>query len=286
MIATQDIRFGRFDAHAGQWVYAEPFTGDWVQDRLTTASYNVWFYNDYNELRYAAILGILERCGADVIALQEVNGIFLDKVLAREWVRSGYFVSDIRGDTFRNYGVLILSRIPVVRATLFPLPTDKERSLLVAETRVLGEAFLFGSVHLESKKEAAGLRAVQMKTVFPAMTARDNAVLMGDFNFCGTWKDENDRIDPSFIDVWPYLYPDDPGYSEDTEINVMRLKAKGKNKKVRFDRLLLRNRSAKWRWTPERMEILGKEPVSPETPHIFPSDHFGLVASFRVTAVG
>jgi tyrosyl-DNA phosphodiesterase 2 len=45
------------------------------------------------------------------------------------------------------------------------------------------------------------------------------------------------------------------------------------NTQVRFDRVLLKPSE----WTPTSIELLGTEPISPEHPDVFPSDHFGLL---------
>jgi tyrosyl-DNA phosphodiesterase 2 len=53
----------------------------------------------------------------------------------------------------------------------------------------------------------------------------------------------------------------------------MRLDSTGKQRHVRFDRVLVKGA----RWRPTRIDLLGTEPISPELPRVFPSDHFGVV---------
>jgi len=53
---------------------------------------------------------------------------------------------------------------------------------------------------------------------------------------------------------------------------------KGKEKTVRFDRVLLRSEGDAWR--PRAIDLLGTVPVAEASPDVFPSDHFGLAASF------
>jgi tyrosyl-DNA phosphodiesterase 2 len=100
---------------------------------------------------------------------------------------------------------------------------------------------------------------------------------MGDFNFCASWSEENDRIDPAYQDVWNLLRGDEPGYTENTSINRMRYLVKGKHKHVRFDRILLKSSAPDSGWVASSIELLGTEPVSPEHQDVFPSDHFGLL---------
>ena len=74
------------------------------------------------------------------------------------------------------------------------------------------------------------------------------------------------------------------GYTEDTEINRMRLLHKNKEKQVRFDRILLRSGSPGWR--PESVRLIGTRPIDPDLPEVFPSDHFGLAGSLVWSETG
>ena len=71
----------------------------------------------------------------------------------------------------------------------------------------------------------------------------DAVALCGDFNLCseGKYVPENAPIagDRDVLDLWPALRPGEPGWTEDTEANAMRYRATGKEKQVRFDRVLL-----------------------------------------------
>ena len=95
-------------------------------------------------------------------------------------------------------------------------------------------------------------------------------MLLGDFNLRDT---ENDALDPTYRDVWPQLRPGEPGFTEDTSINLMRYDMKNKHRHVRFDRVLVGSRA----WQPAEIRLLGVEPIAPSLPRIFPSDHFGVL---------
>lgn len=113
----------------------------------------------------------------------------------------------------------------------------------------------------------------------------------------------------------------DQGFTEDTSINKMRYQMKLKHKQVRFDRILIRKEEeaaaagaspatasagatpasassagpAGGGWRPKAMQLLGTHELCITTPQlgggyqlsrkkelsVFPSDHFGLVASFQ-----
>ncbi len=67
-------------------------------------------------------------------------------------------------------------------------------------------------------------------------------MLVGDFNFDPAQEEEQARVDEHYRDLWGELRGDEPGYTEDTDINRMRLLHKNQPKRVRFDRILLRRR--------------------------------------------
>ncbi|GAB4188724.1 MAG: hypothetical protein OHK0022_00770 [Roseiflexaceae bacterium] len=273
-----DLKPHRFNHLTAEWEPASPAQPAQAA-QLTCATFNVWFGEFYQEERAEALLDLLERCDADVIALQEVTLRLLRRILARPWVRAGYALSDVIGATVQPYGVLLLTHATPRRLTLERLPSLRNRNMLAAELDLNGQITAAATVHLESGRTSAGLRGAQLAKLFPALAAAPHALLMGDFNFCSSWRAENDLLDPAYQDVWPVLNGDAPGYTEDTDINLMRLEQKGKPKQVRFDRVLLRSGSPGWQ--PTAIELLGTAPIAPWLPHVFPSDHFGLRANLR-----
>jgi tyrosyl-DNA phosphodiesterase 2 len=149
------------------------------------------------------------------------------------------------------------------------LPTRLSRGFLRAHCIVNGSPLAICSVHLDSGKQSASLRARQLRRVFRALRRVDDAVVLGDFNMRDA---ENHRITTRFTDAWPALRPGEDGFTEDTDINLMRWDSKPKHRQVRFDRVLVKGR----RWAAAEIELLGTESVSPALPRVFPSDHFGV----------
>jgi tyrosyl-DNA phosphodiesterase 2 len=247
-------------------------------EHLSCATFNVWFSDLAFDRRAAALLALLSGCNADVIALQEVTPRLLEQILTADWVRAHYAISDHRGATVWPYGVLLLSRWTPQRLTLHPLPSEMGRKLLVAEWYLNGQRSAVATVHLESKRASAPARAAQLAHIFPLLAPIPHVILMGDFNFCASWPAEQANLDPAYLDLWPALRPGEPGYTEDTAINLMRLNHRGRHKQVRFDRVLLR--SATPGWQPTSIALLGSQPISPDAPELFPSDHFGLLTRF------
>jgi len=264
----RSVAVRKFNAASRAWADAD-FAGPVDRDELTVATFNIWFDDYHAEQRYLAIADLLCKRRPDVIVLQEVTPAALDIFLDQPWVRLEYLsVSAVGGDT-GNYGMLMLSRVPITRATYSRLPTRQERGFLEAGLTVNDARLIVCCLHLDSGKSSARLRGWQLRRIFRAQKSAEDAVLLGDFNMRDT---ENNRITPPYWDVWPTLRPHEPGFTEDTSINLMRLDARNKKRQVRFDRVLLKGT----RWRAASIELLGTQPISPELPRIYPSDHFGI----------
>ena len=258
-----------YDATTGRWRDVDVETTDTTRDVLTVATFNVWFDEYHARQRYAAIADELERDPPDVMVFQEVTTPALDVLLARPWIRAEYRSAAVTGRRVANYGMLILSRLPLDGAVYVRLPTAAARGLLAAGVPVNGTRLTVGCVHLDSGKASARLRERQLAAIFEATAGERDVVLLGDFNM----RDREDGgIDPRYRDVWPLLRPDDPGYTENTSINLMRLDSTQKERHVRFDRVLLKGDG----WVATDIELLGTAPISPTLPRVFPSDHFGV----------
>lgn len=266
------VPVGRFDADADRWRDLDE-GGTAERDQLTVATFNIWFDELHREQRYRAIAELLSRELPDVMVFQEVTGAALEVFLAQPWIREHYRRAASAGDG--NYGMLMLSRLPIRRSTYTRLPTHLDRGYLSAEFTVNGQDLVIVSVHLESGKAARQLRARQLSRLFRALGADGDVVLLGDFNLRDA---ENGALDPRYQDVWPSLRPTEPGYTEDTSINHMRFDMKDKHRHVRFDRVLVKAQA----WRADDIRLLGREPIAPSLPRIFPSDHFGVLC--RLTA--
>jgi endonuclease/exonuclease/phosphatase family metal-dependent hydrolase len=265
---------GRFDATARCWTDVDA-SGAADRDELTLSTFNVWFDSSHAEQRYLAIADLLSRRTPDIMVFQEVTAVALTVFLAQPWIREHYLRAAIIEKDVGNYGMLVLSRLPVNNVTYTRLPSRQDRGFLEAELTINGARRVVCCIHLDSGKVSSPLRGKQLRTIFCALETTENAVLLGDFNMRDA---ENDRIVDPYTDVWPALRPDDAGYTEDTSINLMRYDMKDKHRQVRFDRVLVKGS----RWAPARIELLGTEPVSSALPRVFPSDHFGVECRLKL----
>lgn len=262
-----------FDAATGRWTDSDaPSAID--RDELTLATYNIWFDDKHAEQRYLVIADLLSRRAPDIMVFQEVTPAALDVFLSQEWIRDRYSRATVIGREVGNYGLLMLSRLPVSRVTYTRLPTRQSRGFLQAVLVINGNQTTVCCIHLDSGKASSRLRGWQLRRIFGALRPVQDAVLLGDFNMRDA---ENSRIAAPYRDVWPLLQPDEDGFTEDTSINLMRYDMKDKHRHVRFDRVLLKGRQ----WAATEIELLGTEPITPELPRVFPSDHFGVECRLR-----
>lgn len=268
-----DVPVGTFQQASGSWV--DGAAGGAVdREELTVSTFNIWFADYHAEERYQAIARLLSRNPPDVMVFQEVTPEALRIFLAQPWIRVRYRRAAVTGDDVGNYGMLVLSRLPLERVTYTRLPTRLARGFLSAELIVNGRALAIVAVHLESGKASARLRARQLGRVYGALRRSENAIVLGDFNMRDV---ENGIIADAYRDLWPALRPGDHGYTEDTSINLMRYDSKNKHRHVRFDRVLLKGDA----WSATDIDLLGTEPIAAALPRVFPSDHFGVRCRFE-----
>lgn len=269
----RDVEVRVFVAHADRWVTAAT-GGRAERDELTLSTYNIWFDDKCAHARYRHIADLLSREAPDVMVFQEVTPEARDIFLSQQWIRDDYRSASVVDDEVGNYGMLLLSRLPVHRVTYTRLPTRADRGMLRAEFLLNGATTAVCSVHLDSGKRSRWIRGWQLRAVYWALRDVHNVVVAGDFNMRD---DENGRIVAPYRDVWPLLRPDEDGYTEDTSINLMRYDMKDKHRHVRFDRVLVKGSG----WAPDDIELLGTKPISKKHPRIFPSDHFGVRCRLR-----
>lgn len=260
---------------SNRWVSKQTTAAAVTREEISLATFNIWFSDFHAEQRFRAIADVLSRKMPDVMVFQEVTPSALAIFLAQPWIRVRYRCAEITGGGLGNYGMLMLSRLPISNVTYTALPTNLARGFMTADLDTGGQPLTVVALHLESGKAAAPLRARQLGRVVGALRRTENAVVLGDFNMRDS---ENGRIGKPYRDLWPELRPHEDGFTEDTTINLMRLDSKNKHRHVRFDRVLLKGGG----WAGADIELLGTEPIAPALPRVFPSDHFGVMC--RLTA--
>lgn len=238
-------------------------------DALRVITLNAWFEPFEAARRAEALIALIEGDDADVVCLQEVTPELAARLRAAPSIQGSMEMVCSTG-TYDAYGLAILARLPIASAWELELPSMMNRSLLVAELSTTQGKLAVATVHLESTRSMAATRTAQLREIFAAL---EGAILTGDFNF-DPRDPEEAALDPRFVDVWPLLAPHDPGYTEDTTRNVMRLHHHGgRDKHVRYDRVLAHLPG----FVAREASLFATEPIA-EGVHV--SDHFGVAATF------
>ncbi len=238
-------------------------------DELRVVTWNVWFNKWQRELRQRALWRVLAALKPDVVCLQEVVPAHLDGPEIRDLRDRGWWISE---QTTRDYGVILVTRRPVRASERIPLPSVMGRELLVVQLDTR-PAITVATVHLESTPRMTGSRCRQLRDIHARLADEPEVLLVGDMNFPAGDRPEAACL-PDWTDVWQALRPEDPGFTVDTDENMMRKLMKTGDRRERIDRALFRGD----RWLIKRIDRLGTSPLpdDPDDPYLFVSDHFGL----------
>ncbi len=249
---------------------------------LTLVSYNVLADPVRVSERFPPLFELLARLDPDIIALQEVTDWIARLIHEQPWAQA-YHASTLGGRRAHPGGQYILSKRPILRSRSLALPGRQRRTALFSTIAAREDVELtVVTTHLESFLEDGPLRARQLDAIFEALMIEDEAVLLGDFNF-GDGELEEGSINAEFDDLWKQLRPQEPGFTWDIERSEMaRAGSFTGEPSRRLDRVLLRSEL----WTGGSIEIIGDEPVHAGKLDLFPSDHFGLVATLKPAGCG
>jgi endonuclease/exonuclease/phosphatase family metal-dependent hydrolase len=297
------IPFWEYNREAHGWIQKQPDKyyqkNHWDGFRVLT--YNIWFSDKYQPMRFKGLCDILNRSDAHIIGLQEssyfsiynnslticlVTKDILQQLLAQPFIQQRYCISDVDGRTFNGwYGVVLLidTRLHISHLNLIDFPQSfMGRRLIIAEINLdQNETLRIGTVHLESLNSAEE-RQRQLnicRKIFNRSPA--TCILMGDFNFNAHGQENirQFRTLPGWIDVWVNLMGiDNPGYTFDSGTNAMTRANSDATDRARIDRIILHSQTI----IPTNIDILGMKSIGNEE-HlpIFPSDHYGLTAVFQ-----
>lgn len=167
--------FSLINAHAGE---------------ITAVTYNIRHgMNSSNKLDLETTAKVMEKFGADVIALQEVD----NKTNRSENVDQATYLGEKlkMHHTFGKaidheggeYGQAILSKYPILSSTVHRLPskTEKRIALEVVVEPEEGKKMSFVSIHLDYESDE--VRIAQIKALFEALKeVKHPVILLGDFN--------------------------------------------------------------------------------------------------------
>lgn len=230
-------------------------------------------------------------------------------------------------DRKKDIEVYMFSKYPVDNVKVYTVQGNLHytNSLMIAEFK----QFVVFNCYLQAgSKNSPGqdkywyhysrCRQDEMREIMKLIeTYKKPVIIVGDFNchLDGPLKDWNElselklktfsNDDYTLVDSWKELYPNQNGFTENTDVNTMRWNMKFQEKKLRYDAILYTENGLK----PIESYIIGDQPIElndkdtelfrkyimkdpdvknektkfnadGKTLALFPSDHFGLVTKF------
>ncbi|MGA5821964.1 RNA repair domain-containing protein [Kitasatospora sp. NPDC094028] len=253
-------------------------------ERLRVVTWNtLWDRYDApliaSDRRRPLLLAALAAADADVIALQEVEPALVDMLLAAPWAREGYTLHlDPRGTDIAEYGLLLLSRLPVLAAGRHVLGPHK--AVAAVTVRTAGAPLTVAAVHLSSDHSPDGPDRRQAEL---ARLAEGFANVEGELLVLGDFNDA--RSGPAgpaaalgLRDAWTQARgPADDTPTFDPVGNPLAAVSSLTGRAGRLDRVLLRAERA--RATGAR--LLGDRPTEDG---LHPSDHYGVAVDLDLSA--
>jgi len=236
--------------------------------KLVFMTYNIWFDEYKREIRFQALLDLIQRKDPDVIALQEVTPHVIGQLTSNKFIQDSYVISDPGdGSTVKPYGVLLLTKFKIHSFGIVPLPSKFNRMLFYFDVTINDQHCRIASAHFDSEKQASSMRGRQLDVVRNTLENFDLSVVMGDFNFYTN--EEREMLLSHHLNGFMDLGKEFPiGPTYDTTLILM--KPRNFVSKIRIDLILYK--SSLWKGTSS--ERLGDTPI--HSGNIFISDHCGM----------
>jgi endonuclease/exonuclease/phosphatase family metal-dependent hydrolase len=261
---------------------------------IRVLTFNIWNRSGPWEERFVALKTALARLAPDLIGLQEViiaeDGDKLDqaKVIAESLGFHKVFGSSM-GEGY-SFGNAVLSRWPIVRHEVFPLPAldDTEpRTLLFAEVEAPVGKIPFFVTHLSWRLHEGHVRQAQVLAIADHIAALCPIhcfppILVGDFNA----EPESDEIRflrghtslgrkcVYFADAFRIAGDGSPGATFSKK-NPFAEPLREPDRRI--DYVFVRGPDTEGRGEPLRARVCFDEPEG----GVFASDHFGVLATLR-----
>ena len=263
-------------------------------------TYNVWFDSYAFDDRMKYIIDTTLEHKPHVCCFQEVLPAFASMLMNHAELKEIYEFSSFRTNGYDTMTIALKELSPRFENVSFP--TNMGRSLLKTICQVNSTSVAIGNVHLESLSSER-TRRKQIVICRKELEKYDTSILVGDFNFCSERNFhqipnvplENNVLEevmPNYVDMWPHLRQKngkekEMGYTFDSHINKMI----SNEERMRYDRVLFRSRRSEGNeiFKPTDISLLGVralEKGSDSLSQVWPSDHFGLLATFEILSDG
>ena len=265
--------------------------GQEVPDSFSCLTYNIWGLAKKPELKHLfklrlpLLLKTLEGLDADMLCLQEMGAFSYEHL--KDWIGTYPFASEVpypspegTSGAVRNRGVdaYFVSKYRPSRVTNYGLPgvLGYDNALLVVEYPNLVVFNLYsqaGSKHSPGQEfkwiHYSRCRSDILQTILELVQKRyskKSILVCGDFNFdLDGARDEWPEVEildkmksVGFQDTYRKANPEDPGLTEDTDLNPMRWNQKLVEKKLRYDAIFYKPVKPSL-WSVRKSEVIGTE---------------------------
>ncbi|GAV04419.1 hypothetical protein RvY_14698 [Ramazzottius varieornatus] len=238
---------------------------------------------NFNQRALGVVEGIKEEC-PDVVFLQEVVATNLE-ILESHLKGSYSFITAPKADYFVAM-MMHKSTVTMQKNMVVPFANTKMgRNILCAEVVWKGVSFCLATAHLESTKDGAKERVVQLRTCFDfikTQEAEKMVILGGDLNLRDPEVGLAGGLPSSTVDLWQVCSArPECRWTWDCKRNTNAgRKCAGLSfmPQCRFDRLYYRPAQSLAKLKPVHFGLVGLK-KAPRT-QSFPSDHWGIVCTF------
>ncbi|MBD0691202.1 RNA repair domain-containing protein [Streptomyces sp. CBMA123] len=267
----------------GGWQPRQAGGGTPTGDTLRVVTWNtLWDRYDADRIdtdrRRPLLLAALAAADADVIALQEVEPALVVQLLAEPWVRDRYALgADPGGRDVPEYGLLLLSRLPVLEAGRHVLGPHKAVTAVTVRTAD-DTPLTVAAVHLSSDHSTDGpaRRQAELARLAEGLAGVEGELLLlGDFNDARTGP-AGPAAALGLHDAWSEVHgPADSTPTFDPTVNPLAALSSLTGRPGRIDRVL--HRSDRARAT--TATLLGERPTADG---LHPSDHYGVAVDLAL----
>lgn len=245
--------------------------------RLSVLTLNLWHDKEDRTERLQAFLDLVTQYNPDIICLQEVTNLVLQKILRQKWAKL-YFSSEkkIRD---RPCGEVILSKFPISLRESFPFKQTAAGNMInivhiniplnyvlptPGEEDITGDRITVINCQLEKLPHFSDMRKEQFRSIVNLLCRQSCVFFFGDTNFTDKDTDTLDIPSP-WKDVWLELgAPTDYQFTIDSTKNTYL----SGFQQARFDRAIYKSPY----WAADYIETVGMDQLV--------SNHFGLYCEF------
>ena len=152
------------------------------QNNISVLTYNVLGTETNTETRHPQLIKLLKKYNPTIICLQESSYSFIKK-LEESGLLDEYNLPREDGNILYTRGLYILSKIPISKYYMSPLPSRQGRSLLYIDIYVDHTLLRIATCHLESPLESNKERLEQLNFYRKYLNGITDTIFAGDFNF-------------------------------------------------------------------------------------------------------